>query len=67
MISFLVGPKQRLFTGIVIQYFFAVGELILLAFAYLFRTWRLLHTALAILSVPFIFFYLYVYEFCIID
>jgi hypothetical protein len=56
----IVGPKQRLFAGTVIQYFFAIGELILLAFAYVFRTWRLLHTALAILSLPFLFFYLYV-------
>ncbi|CAF0825598.1 unnamed protein product [Rotaria sordida] len=53
----LVGPKQRLFTGIVIEYFFAIGQLILLAFAYMIRTWRLLHIALAILSVPFLFFY----------
>jgi len=54
----IVGPKQRLFTGIVIEYFFAAGELILLGFAYLIRTWRLLNIALAILSIPFLFFYL---------
>ncbi|CAF0816976.1 unnamed protein product [Adineta ricciae] len=54
----IVGPKQRLFTGIVIEYFFAGGELILLALAYLIRTWRLLNIALAILSIPFLFFYL---------
>ncbi|CAF3333739.1 unnamed protein product [Rotaria sp. Silwood2] len=54
----IVGPKQRLFTGIVIEYFFAGGELILLGFAYLIRSWRLLNTALAILSIPFLFFYL---------
>jgi hypothetical protein len=54
----IVGPKQRLFTGIVIEYFFAGGELLLLAFAYLIRTWRSLNTALAILSIPFLFFYL---------
>ncbi|CAF1306823.1 unnamed protein product [Rotaria sordida] len=55
--SEIVGPKQRLFTGIVIEYFFAGGELILLGFAYFIRTWRLLNTALAILSIPFLFFY----------
>ncbi len=54
----IVGPKQRLFTGIVIEYFFAAGELILLGFAYFMRTWRLLNTALAVLSIPFLYFYL---------
>ncbi|UJR09792.1 hypothetical protein I4U23_014018 [Adineta vaga] len=54
----IVGPKQRLFTGIVIEYFFAGGELILLGFAYILRTWRVLNIALAILSIPFLFFYL---------
>ncbi|CAF3399488.1 unnamed protein product [Rotaria sp. Silwood1] len=53
----VLGRKQRLFTGIVIEYFFAIGQLILLVFAYMIRTWRLLHTALAILSIPFLFFY----------
>ncbi|CAF3367192.1 unnamed protein product [Rotaria socialis] len=53
----IVGPKQRLFTGIVVQYFFAIGQLLLLVFAFVIRTWRLLHMALAILSVPFLFFY----------
>ncbi|CAF2552432.1 unnamed protein product [Rotaria sp. Silwood2] len=36
---------------------FVIGQLILLVFAYMIRTWRLLHTALAILSIPFLFFY----------
>ncbi|CAF4584025.1 unnamed protein product [Rotaria sp. Silwood1] len=53
----IVGPKQRLFTGIVIEYFFAGGELVLLGFAYFIRSWRLLNTALAILSIPFLLFY----------
>ncbi|CAF1264627.1 unnamed protein product [Adineta steineri] len=53
----IVGPKQRLFTGIVIEYFFAGGELILLGFAYLIRTWRSLNMALAIISIPFLLFY----------
>ncbi len=47
-----------MFTGIVIEYFFAAGELILLAFAYWIRTWRLLNIALAVLSIPFLFLYL---------
>ncbi|CAF1061135.1 unnamed protein product [Adineta ricciae] len=53
----IVGPRQRLLTGIIIQYFFAIGELILLVFAYFFRSWYLLHTTLAILSLPFLIVY----------
>lgn len=64
---YLVGPKQRLFSGVVIQYSFAIGELILLAFAYAFRTWRLLHIALAILSLPFLLFYLYEKKITFVD
>ncbi|CAF1291039.1 unnamed protein product [Rotaria sp. Silwood1] len=58
----IVGPKQRLFTGIVIEYFFAGGELVLLGFAYMIRSWQLLNTALAILSIPFLFFYFVIPE-----
>jgi hypothetical protein len=53
-----VGPRQRLFAGIVIKYFFAFGELLLLAFAVTIRTWRMLNAVLAVVPVPFIFFYL---------
>jgi hypothetical protein len=53
-----VGPKQRLFAGIVIKYFFAFGELLLLGFALTIRTWRTLNAVLAVVPVPFIFFYL---------
>ena len=53
-----VGPKQRLFAGIVIKYFFAIGELLLLAIAYHIRKWRTLNAVLAVVPVPFIFFYL---------
>ncbi|CAF3255495.1 unnamed protein product [Rotaria socialis] len=55
--SEIVGPKQRLFTGIVIEYFFAGGELVLLGFAYFMRSWRQLNTTLAMFSIPFLFFY----------
>ncbi|CAF3885922.1 unnamed protein product [Adineta steineri] len=58
----IVGPAQRVFSGIVIEYFFALGELILLVFAYMFRTWRLLHATLAVLSIPFLFFYFLIPE-----
>ncbi|CAF1079935.1 unnamed protein product [Rotaria sordida] len=55
--SEIVGPKQRLFAGIVIKYFFALGELLLLAFALHIRTWQTLNAVLAVVPVPFIFFY----------
>ncbi|CAF2530630.1 unnamed protein product [Rotaria sp. Silwood2] len=55
--SEIVGPKQRLFAGIVIKYFFALGELLLLSFALNIRTWRTLNAVLAVVPVPFIFFY----------
>jgi hypothetical protein len=54
----VVGPKQRLFAGIVIKYFFAFGELLLLSIALSIRTWRSLNAVLAVVPVPFIFFYL---------
>jgi hypothetical protein len=57
---FVGGPKQRLFGCIVIKYFFAIGQLLLLGLALTFRTWRSLNTVLAVVPVPFIFFYLYV-------
>ncbi len=53
-----MGPKQRLFAGIVIKYFFALGQFLLLGIALSIRTWRTLNAVLAIVPVPFIFFYL---------
>jgi hypothetical protein len=58
LILLVVGPKQRLFAGIVIKYFFAFGELLLLGIALSIRTWRTLNAVLAVVPVPFIFFYL---------
>ncbi|CAF0726177.1 unnamed protein product [Adineta steineri] len=55
--SELGGAKQRLFSGIVIKYFFAFGELLLLGLALTIRTWRTLNAVLAVVPVPFIFFY----------
>jgi hypothetical protein len=57
-ILLIVGPKQRLFAGIVIKYFFAFGQLLLLGIALTIRTWRTLNAVLAVVPVPFIFFYL---------
>ncbi|UJR34158.1 hypothetical protein I4U23_021566 [Adineta vaga] len=55
--SELGGPQQRLLSGIVIKYFFAFGQLLLLTLALTIRTWRTLNAVLAIVPVPFIFFY----------
>ncbi|CAF0997849.1 unnamed protein product [Didymodactylos carnosus] len=56
--SELVGPDKKLFTGIVIEYFFAFGQFILVFFAYFIRTWRTLSWSLSIFTIPFLFFYL---------
>ena len=55
-----VGPKKRLLAGIVIKYFFAIGQLFLVAFAYFIRTWRTLTWAIGLFTIPFVGFYLYV-------
>ncbi|CAF0837598.1 unnamed protein product [Rotaria sordida] len=55
--SEIVGPSKRLLTGIVIEYFFAFGQLLLVCFAYFIRTWRSLTWAISLFTVPFIFFY----------
>ncbi|CAF0749054.1 unnamed protein product [Didymodactylos carnosus] len=55
--SELVGPDKKLFTGIVIEYFFAFGQFILVFFAYFIRTWRTLSFTLSLFTVPFLFFY----------
>ncbi|CAF2389953.1 unnamed protein product [Rotaria sp. Silwood2] len=55
--SEIVGPSKRLLVGIVIEYFFAFGELFLLFFAYFIRSWRALTWTIALYTVPFVFFY----------
>ena len=57
-ILLLVGPRKRLLTGIVIEYFFAFGQLFLVTFAYFIRTWRTLTWAISVFTIPFMFFYL---------
>ncbi|CAF3391713.1 unnamed protein product [Rotaria sp. Silwood1] len=55
--SEIVGPSKRLLTGIVIEYFFVFGQLFLLCFAFVIRTWRRLTCAISLFTVPYIFFY----------
>ncbi|KAJ8026959.1 Organic cation transporter-like protein [Holothuria leucospilota] len=42
----LVGPSKRVFTGIIIQCFYAVGCVLLTFFGYFIRDWRLLQVSL---------------------
>ena len=58
MFSFKVGPKKRLLTGIVIEYFFAFGQFILLIFAYFIRDWRRLSWSISLFTIPYLLFYL---------
>ena len=53
-----VGPKKRLLTGIVIEYFFAFGQMILLVFAYFIRYWRSLTWSISLFTIPYLAFYL---------
>ena len=58
----IVGKSKRTFAGIVFEYFFALGQLILVLMAYLIRDWRTLAWVAIVPAVPFISYYLYVYE-----
>lgn len=58
----MMGPKKRVFAGIVIEYFFAIGQIILVAFAYtnniLFSSgWRTLAISLVIPTIPFLSYF----------
>jgi hypothetical protein len=44
----MVGPKKRLYSGVVVNYFFASGEIVLVIFAYFIRDWRTLSWAILI-------------------
>ncbi|CAF1507703.1 unnamed protein product [Adineta ricciae] len=53
----LVGPKNKFLTAIIVQYFFAFGQLFLVTFAYFIREWRRLTLTLSLFTIPFTFFY----------
>ena len=52
----IVGPSKRAWAGILIEFFWCLGEFLLLPFAHFFRNWRHLEIAL---SVPSIFLLTY--------
>jgi hypothetical protein len=54
----LVGPKNKFLVAIIIQYCFALGQLILVAFAYFIREWRRLTYTLSIFTIPFLLLHL---------
>jgi OCT family organic cation transporter-like MFS transporter 4/5 len=56
----MMGPGKRTFAGIVIEYFFAIGQLILVFIAYFVRDWRTLSWIVIILTLPFLSYFLYV-------
>ncbi|CAF1313314.1 unnamed protein product [Rotaria sordida] len=57
IITELVGPKNKFLTAISVKYFFAIGQLFLVAFAYFIREWRRLSWTLSIFTIPFVFFH----------
>lgn len=58
----MMGPSKRTFAGIVIEYFFAIGQLILVLFAYINNVyfesgWRTLAIALIFPIIPFLSYF----------
>jgi MFS transporter, OCT family, solute carrier family 22 (organic cation transporter), member 4/5 len=50
----MVGPKHRLFAGMVVMMFFSLGYMLTAAFAYYFTAWRELQLALTLFGVLFL-------------
>jgi hypothetical protein len=58
LVTELVGPKKKFLTAISVKYFFAIGQLVLVGFAYFIREWRRLTWIISVFTIPFIFFHL---------
>lgn len=59
----MMGPSRRTFAGIVIEYFFAIGQLILIGIVYLNYmvfgfTWRVSAISMIFIAVPFLSYFL---------
>ena len=54
----LMGQNKRTFAGIVFEYFYGIGQLILVALAYFIRDWFNLSLAVFIINLPFISYFL---------
>ncbi len=53
----MMGPTKLTFAGIVIEYFFAIGQLILVLIAFFVRDWRTLSWIIIILTLPFLSYF----------
>lgn len=53
----LVGPSKRIYTGLIIELIFCLGQLILLAVAYFIRDWQTLQLVLTAPSVILLFYW----------
>ncbi|XP_064595319.1 organic cation transporter protein-like [Liolophura sinensis] len=53
----LVGPSKRVWAGIVIEYFFALGIVLLAGIAFLIRNWRYLQIAVSLPSALFLVYW----------
>lgn len=59
----MMGPSKRLFAGIVIEYFFALGQLVLVGIAFvnnvvLKNDWRAMAIFLVLPCIPFLSYFL---------
>ncbi len=53
----LVGPSKRVVAGMVIEFFFTAGMLLLGGIAYFIRTWRILQVIISIPGFLFLSYY----------
>ncbi|XP_021362890.1 organic cation transporter protein-like [Mizuhopecten yessoensis] len=58
----LVGPSKRKYTGIVIEYFFSVGLMILAGVSYLARHWHYINIVCSAPAVLYIFYWWFIPE-----
>ena len=57
----MVGPSKRMWAGVIIEYFFAIGLLILTGIGYLVRDWNYFEMAIAFPNLIYIIYFWYVY------
>lgn len=53
----MVGPSKRVWAGIVIEYFFALGIVLLAGIAFLIRNWQYLQIAVSAPSALFLVYW----------
>ena len=55
----LVGPKYRIVAAMGIQYFFAIGYVLLTGIAYIAKDWKYIEIAMSVPSFVFLCYYWY--------